>query len=137
MKKTVFFLSALVMMHFAKAQTGNNTQDISKVFEFTNAAYDFGKIPFGKAVKYELTIKNISNDSASLDNVQPSCGCTTPEYEKGKKFGPGQSVTVTLGFSGNSMGVFSKYITIYLNGNKLSKQVMFKGETYTASFDAG
>lgn len=108
--------------------------DVNKVFSFTNDNYDFGKIVAGKAAEYTLTIKNISKEEATLTLVQPTCGCTTPKYEAGKKFAPGEEVKVVLGFNGGSPGqsqTFSKTVTITLNGN-LTKSVSFKGETYPA-----
>ena len=130
MKRIAFILTAFFVMNMAKAQTAIVAKDVNKLFEFTNNDYDFGKITFGKPVKYDVFIKNIGMDSASLDNVQVQCHCTTPEYEKGKRFGPGQSVKLTLGFSGDQMGVFNKAVTIYLSGG-ISKVVTFKGETFT------
>ncbi len=130
MKRIAFILTAFFVMNMAKAQTAPVAKDVNKSFEFTNSDYDFGKITFGKPVKYDVLIKNIGIDSASLDNVQVGCGCTTPEYEKGKRFGPGETIKITLGFNGNTMGVFSKIATIYLSGG-FSKVVTFKGETFT------
>ena len=108
--------------------------DINKVFEFTNDNYDFGKIVGGKPVEYIVTIKNISKEEATLTNVQVTCGCTTPKYEANKKFAPGESVQVTLGFNGGSPGQatpFTKSVNITLNST-LTKSVTFKGETYVA-----
>jgi len=95
-------------------------------------AFDFGKIPAGKPAKYDLFIKNISKETAELTLVQPGCGCTTPEYEAKKKFAPGETVKVTLGYNGGAPGSgapFSKSVTVTLNGN-VTKVVTFKGETY-------
>jgi hypothetical protein len=131
MKRILFIAFAALITSFATAQNSAPVPDITKVFEFKNAEYDFGKIVFGKPVEYDVMIKNISHDSASLDNVTVGCGCTTPKYEKGKKFAPGETVKLTLGFSGNSMGTFVKQATIYFNGGVLSKQLSFRGETYT------
>lgn len=106
--------------------------DVNKLFEFKNDAYDFGKIPAGKPAKYDLFIKNISKETAELTLVQPGCGCTTPEYEAKKKFAPGETVKVTLGFNGGAPGngtPFSKSVTVTLNTN-VTKVVTFKGETY-------
>ena len=106
--------------------------DVNKAFEFKNDAFDFGKIPAGKPTKYELSIKNVSKETAELTLVQPGCGCTTPEYEQKKKFAPGEIVKVILGFNGGAPGngsPFSKSVTVTLNGN-LTKVVTFKGETY-------
>jgi hypothetical protein len=106
--------------------------DVNKLFEFKNDAFDFGKIPAGKPSKYDLFIKNISKETAELTLVQPGCGCTTPEYEAKKKFAPGETVKVTLGFNGGAPGSgtpFSKSVTVTLNSN-VTKVVTFKGETY-------
>lgn len=106
--------------------------DPNKDFEFTNDAYDFGKIPAGKAAKYTLTIKNISTTEQELTLVQPGCGCTTPEYTQNQKFKPGESVKVTLGYNGGAPGSgspFSKSVTVTLKGHS-PKVVTFKGETY-------
>ncbi|MFY7964751.1 MAG: DUF1573 domain-containing protein [Chitinophagaceae bacterium] len=106
--------------------------DVNKLFEFKNDSYDFGKIPAGKATKYDLFIKNNSKETAELTLVQPGCGCTTPEYEAKKKFAPGETVKVVLGYNGGAAGTgspFSKSVTITLNGD-LTKVVTFKGETY-------
>ncbi|MFY7652052.1 MAG: DUF1573 domain-containing protein [Chitinophagaceae bacterium] len=125
MKKLLFMLMALVTVVTTNAQN----KDIEKLVEFKNANYDFGKIPYGKAVKYDLEIKNISKDVITLENVQVGCGCTTPEYEKGQKIAPGETAKVVLGFNGSSMGAFTKYVTLFFNDN-MSKQVSFKGEAY-------
>lgn len=139
MKKFTLIAAVLFMGFAANAQQTTTTpaqekaqpqpKDITKVLEFKNAEYDFGKIPFGKPAEYELMIKNISNDSVTLDRVQAGCGCTTPKYEANKKFGPGESVKVTLGFNGGTDGQFSKTVTLYFSDN-MSRIVTFKGETY-------
>ena len=108
-------------------------KDINKYFEFTNADWNFGKIPQGKPVEFDLYIKNISKDSAVLDNVQVSCGCTTPKYTTGQKFGPGEKIKVTLGFNAGVLGMFAKTVTVFLNNNEFTKQVSFKGETFTVA----
>jgi hypothetical protein len=132
MKRIAFFAIAVLLAGLAQAQTSSGAKDITKAFEFKNAEYDFGKIPYGKPTQYDLLVKNISNDSATIDNVQVGCGCTTPHFEKGKKFGPGQTATITIGFSSNAIGHFTRNITVFLNGGSYSKSFIFKGEGYTA-----
>ncbi len=107
--------------------------DPNKDFEFKNDAYDFGKIPAGKAAKYELFIKNVSKETQELTLVQPGCGCTTPEYQQNQKILPGETAVVKLGFNGGAPGngqPFSKSVTVTLKGHS-PKVVTFKGETYT------
>ena len=95
MKKTLIFTLALFtsISIFAQAEStksetkdvavatqSSTPPDVNKLFEFKNDAFDFGKIPAGKAAKYDLFIKNVSKETAELTLVQPGCGCTTPEY---------------------------------------------------------
>lgn len=147
MKKTLIFTLALFtsISIFAQAEStksetkdvavatqSSTPPDVNKLFEFKNDAFDFGKIPAGKAAKYDLFIKNVSKETAELTLVQPGCGCTTPEYEQKKQFAPGETVKVTLGFNGGAPGngsPFSKSVTVTLNGS-LTKMVTFKGETF-------
>ena len=129
MKKFILLIFLIAGVTFT-AHTQITNADISKQFSFTNDNFDFGKIPYGKPAEYTLTITNIGKDTATLDDVRPSCGCTTPQFERGRKFAPGQSVAIVLGFNGNTLGAFYKTAGIFLNNNKQSKQVSFKGETF-------
>lgn len=139
MKKFALIAAAVFVTYLAQAQaekTANPAptvqapvKDVAKTLDFKNAEYDFGKIPFGKQAEYDLTIKNISNDSVTLERVQVGCGCTTPKYDAGKKIAPGDSYKVTLGFNGSTDGAFTKFATIIFNDG-MQKQVTFKGETY-------
>ncbi len=140
MKKFTLIASALFLTYMAQAQPEKmptvtpavqqpQPKDVAKTLEFKNAEYDFGKIPFGKQAEYEVTIKNISHDSVTLERVQVGCGCTTPKYEANKKIAPNESYKVTLGFNGGTDGAFTKFATIIFNDG-MQRQVTFKGETY-------
>ncbi len=129
MKKILITLITICSFGFAQAQM---TKDISTTLSFTNEVYDFGKIPVGKPVKYQVEIKNISKDSVTLENVQPMCGCTTPEYEKGKRLAPTETTIITLGYNAAAEGPFQKGITINFSDG-MSKTVNFKGETFKVS----
>lgn len=102
---------------------------IDSVVRFSNAEFDFGRIAFGKPVEYQLKMKNISKDTIRIENVQVTCGCTTPKWDANKRYAPGETFNITLGFNGNTKGVFQKTATIFFNGG-LNKMVVFKGETY-------
>ena len=123
-------LCILIVMAFLSLNLSAQTVDINNVLEFKNAAFDFGKITYGKPVKYTLEVKNIGSDSITLENVQVGCGCTTPEYEKNKRFASGETIKITLGFNGGTQGAFSKSATLFFSGG-LQKAVTFKGETFT------
>lgn len=132
MKK--FVLVALVCLSFGQlfaqtvpaSSTSQIQKDINKVLKFTNDNYNMGNIPYGKPTEFSVTIENISAAPVTLNNVQVSCGCTTPKFQANAVIAPGQKTTVTLGFNGSSMGNFSKTATIFLSDN-LVKTVSFSG----------
>jgi len=130
MKQSILMI--LMFLAFAPifAQTAPATtqvqKDINKVLKFTNDNYNMGNIPYGKPTEFVVTIENISAAPVTLNNVQVSCGCTTPKFQAGAVIAPGQKTKVTLGFNGSAMGNFSKSATIFLSDN-LIKTVSFSG----------
>jgi len=140
MKKITVLLSVLALTVFVnvRAQTSapatDPQQDITKVIEFTDLDHNFGKIPQGKPVEYDVILKNVSGDSVKIENVQVGCGCTTPKWKPGP-YAAGETFKVTLGYNAMSDGVFNKNATIFFN-NGLKQVVRFHGETFKAPENA-
>ena len=132
MKNIILFAFACLSLSLLSAQTvpaSSSTQspkEINKVLKFTNDNYNMGNITYGKPTEFVVTIENISADSVTLNNVQVSCGCTTPKFQANAVIAPGQKTEITLGFNGASMGNFTKNATIFLSDN-LVKTVHFYG----------
>ena len=91
--------------------------------------YDFGKIPQGKPVHHTFTVTNSGKSPLKIVNVQASCGCTTPEWEKDKDIPAGENSDIKVGYNAASEGAFSKFITITYNGTQ-TKQRTIKGEVW-------
>ncbi len=91
--------------------------------------YDFGKIPQGKPVTHVFEVINKSTDSLKIENIQASCGCTTPDWERNKVQGTNQTTNITVGYNAASEGIFTKTITISYNGSQ-TKQITIKGEVW-------
>lgn len=91
--------------------------------------FDFGKIPQGKPVTHIFRVINKGKDSLRINNVQASCGCTTPVWEQNKAIAPGGSTNITVGYNAAAAGPFSKFITIMYN-NTESKQITIKGDVW-------
>ena len=132
MKKVLFLIPAFFAVTLLKAQTTDQqTQqqpDITKVVEFKEIDHDFGKIPFGKPAEFELEMKNISNDTLRIENVQVGCGCTTPKWQPGP-YKAGETFKIGIGFNGNTDGQFQKVVTIFFKGG-YSQVIKFHGQTY-------
>lgn len=91
--------------------------------------FDFGKIPQGKPVNHNFTFKNGGNSELKLVNVQASCGCTTPEWEKDKSIAPNETSVIKVGYNAAAEGPFSKTITITYNTDQ-SRVITIKGEVW-------
>ena len=91
--------------------------------------YNFGKIPQGKPVMHVFEVMNKSADSLKIVNVQASCGCTTPEWEKDKVVAPDGGTKITVGYNAAAEGPFNKMITITYNGTQ-TKQITITGEVW-------
>lgn len=136
MKKTAAVLAFVSISFITQAQVVGTSQVSPKPVEKTEETirlreteYDFGKIPQGKPVTHVFALENIGKDSLKISNVQASCGCTTPEWERNKVQAPGESTKITVGYNAAAEGPFTKSITITYNGTQ-SKQVFIKGEVW-------
>lgn len=52
------------------------------VIAFENVDHDFGTIKEGEKVSYTYSFKNNGEAPLIIQNAQPSCGCTVPEWSK-------------------------------------------------------
>ena len=91
--------------------------------------YDFGKIPQGKPVTHIFEVTNTGKSALTISNVQASCGCTTPEWEKDQPIPPGGKSKITVGYNAAAEGVFNKLVTVTYGDNQ-NKQITIKGEVW-------
>lgn len=131
---SVFFSSFLFAQNStAKVESATvvsaTPQPIGEGFKVDKMEYNFGKIPQGKPVTTEFVITNNSKIPFKLDNVQASCGCTTPTWDREKILKPGEKTTITVGYNAAAEGPFTKPVTITYNTNEV-KQLMIKGEVW-------
>ena len=132
------FISFLVVLSASSAiaQSGTGvpkkedktTSVAPEVISLRETEYDFGKIPQGKPVTHVFQFTNTGATPVSLENVQASCGCTTPEWSK-DAVAPGATSKITVGYNAANDGPFTKLVTITYNGTQ-NKQVYIKGEVW-------
>ena len=126
--RKLFSVSVLTLaFYFAQAQPTAEAADVLKLKE---TAHDFGKIPPGKPVYYTFEIVNTGAQPLKLDNVQASCGCTTPEWSH-EAIAPGATSQIKVGFNAAGDNYFEKYITITYNSNQ-TKQLKIFGTVWKA-----
>lgn len=95
--------------------------------------HDFGKIAQGKPVTHEFELTNTGKEPLQIENIQASCGCTTPEWTN-TPIPAGGSKKIKVGYNAAAPGKFEKAITIFYNSGQ-TKQVYVKGEVWQAPVD--
>lgn len=127
MKRITAVFVLMTAFFVAGAQTQVVTEDLLQLKE---TEHDFGKIPQGKPVYYTFDIVNTGKTELKLDNVQASCGCTTPEWSK-DPIAPGATAKIKVGYNASADNYFEKTITITYNSTQ-SKQLKIKGTVWKA-----
>ncbi len=96
------------------ADTPMDTTDVP-VLSFTEKEFNFGEINEGQIIKHAFKFKNIGHKALVIDNVQSTCGCTIPKWNK-KAILPNESDEIIVEF--NSKGKENKQakpVTIFAN----------------------
>lgn len=52
------------------------------IIAFEKETHEFGSIAEGVQATFEFKFKNTGNQPVIINNVQSSCGCTTPDWTK-------------------------------------------------------
>ena len=127
--KAIYSLFLLVFIGFAA-----NAQLLSKAGQddlvLKEESFDFGRIRQGKPVTHNFEVSNRGKTPLLIENVEASCGCTTPEWSDAP-IPAGVTSPVKVGFNASSEGQFKKTITIHYNNGKV-KTVTISGEVYPA-----
>jgi hypothetical protein len=133
MKKLLLGAVLITSVILGKTQ---NTSAVSAdgktdVLQLKETAHDFGKIPQGRPVTYVFEIANTGAEPLRLENVQASCGCTTPEWTK-DAIAAGANSQIKVGYNAYAEGRFTKTVTIFYN-NKQTKILTITGEVYKSA----
>ncbi len=85
------------------------------VAAFAVVDHDFGTVPEGPKVIYEYKVKNTGQAPLIIQNAQPSCGCTVPNWSK-EPIPVGGTGFVKAEFDTNGKsGIQNKTITVTSN----------------------
>lgn len=121
MKRIVVLIS--IAAFFATAcNSGNSSKeteqpkDTVSAIEFDSKTYNFGQIVKGQIVEHTYFFTNTGNIDLVIDEVDPSCGCTTPEWTK-EPVKPGEKGKIRVKFDTQhqSYGNKTKQVAVYSN----------------------
>jgi len=138
MKKLLPILFSVLTISVASAQTAavtasNTPTPATKAVEvlgLKETGFDFGKIPQSRPVTHVFEFTNNGKEALKLENVQASCGCTTPEWSK-DPVEPGATASIKVGYNAAAEGPFTKTVSIFYNGNQV-KTITISGTVYKA-----
>ena len=109
-----------------EANTPTNVNDSNAIvkIEFPQKSFNFGDLQEGEIVSHTFHFKNTGTKSLVIHNVEASCGCTTPKYDK-KPIPPGGEGKIEVEF--NSSGRYGKqYKVINIFANVPEKVIELK-----------
>lgn len=134
MKKTLLAAIYGLFLGFAvqaqtevKASSPASAQK-DEILLLKETGFSFGKIPQGRPVIHVFQITNNGKEPLMLENVQASCGCTTPEWSR-DPIAPGATANIKVGYNAYAEGNFNKTVTILYN-NGQTKALIISGEVY-------
>jgi hypothetical protein len=132
-KSLLIIMTGLFMAITVNAQTAavkNPTPfpAAADILQLKENTYSFGKIPQGRPVIHVFEVENIGKEPLLLENVQASCGCTTPEWSR-EAIAPGATAPIKVGYNAYAEGRFNKTVTIFYN-NGQTKALVISGEVY-------
>lgn len=110
--------------------TGLNAQQQGPHIAFDKVLHDYGKINENDGVsKFNFEFTNTGSTPLIINEVKPSCGCTSSNYTK-KPINPGEKGFVSAEYNPkNRPGPFSKTIRVITNSSDNANVVLrIKGE---------
>ena len=110
--RLIFFVFALLSVNSGQAQAGQGV-----LLETGKSFHEFGSIAQGRPVYHVFVLENKSALPVVIDNVQASCGCTTPEWTK-EPIAPGGKTNLRVGFNAAAEGPFEKTIQVFYQQGK-------------------
>lgn len=116
-KILAFFFAAFLFSVISFAQNG-------PVISFEDASHDFGTLKQNSPATYTFQVKNTGTAPLFVTNVEPSCGCTTPDWTK-TPIAPGKTGTIKITYDAATKGPFNKSVYVKSNASNVAK-----GERY-------
>ena len=95
---------------------------------FKNEVHDFGTLGEGPNAEHEFTFTNTGKDPIIINQVQASCGCTTPTWSKEPVL-PGKEGSIDVEFhSAGKKGMQQKSVFVVANTTPQRTPIGFEAE---------
>jgi len=123
MKRVLFVFTMLFVAFSVRAQVATTK------LQFSATEHDFGtfKEEAGRQT-FDFIVTNTGKEPLVIQNVQPSCGCTTPDWTR-QPIPAGATGKVTAIYDpANRPGPFNKTLTVHANTQPEVTVLVIKGE---------
>tara|TARA_R110002051_G_C8680193_1_gene491675 strand:- start:95 stop:484 length:390 start_codon:yes stop_codon:yes gene_type:complete len=70
------FYSLIIFSFLFSCNSANKPINLNEI-NIPKKNYNFGKVVFGDTIRHTFEIKNLSQKKLIINNLAPSCGCTT------------------------------------------------------------
>ena len=98
-----------------RSAQGYDSKEQMPQLTFDNEMHDFGRLSAGENISYSFKFTNTGNADLVITGCDASCGCTVPDYPKGR-IAPGKTGYITVSFKSQGMsGQQVKEIDVYSN----------------------
>lgn len=135
MKQLAFtFITMLGLTAFSFAQnsvTSATPNPNAAEITFKKEVHDFGKVKNGGDATYEFEFTNTGKEPLIIQEVQKTCGCTTPSWPK-EPIMPGKTGKIKVQYDTKRTGKIDKKVTILSNAKTAAKELFIKGEVLPA-----
>lgn len=97
-------------------KTETVSSDTVSAIKFEDKNFSFGTITKGQIVEHTYVFTNVGAIDLVIEEVDPSCGCTTPEWTK-EPVKPGEKGKIRVKFDTQhqSLGNKVKQVAVYSN----------------------
>lgn len=124
-RKLILVIFAVFMVSmYSHAQTNSSVTGDSIVFEKT--VHDYGTIIQSGNGETEFVFVNKGKKPLVLNNVNASCGCTSPNWTKTPIL-PGETGSVKVKYNTELLGSFTKTVTVYSNASNSNVVLTIRG----------
>jgi hypothetical protein len=117
----ILFLSILPLGCFGQNQPSkiDKIEDSKATDHFS---WDFGQVEQGKILQHTFILKNESDKTLNIKDINTSCGCTVSKVEK-KTLSPGESTSIDVRFNSKGYsGPLQQFI--YVNTDSLDNPIL-------------
>lgn len=108
------------------SETTSIVKLLADAIKWNSESIDVGNIPQGKPKLIRFEFTNTSKMPIIIENVAPSCGCTTANYSK-DPIKPGKKGFVEASYNAANAGAFVKTVNVTTSDSKTPKTLSFKG----------